>query len=516
MRVAEAEMLGALRVITVERGIDPRRFALMPFGGAGPLHACAMARELGIAPRALPARLRRALRARARRRRAAPRRLAHRHAARPSSSTRERLRELRDGLIAEADAALAGERAARMRVRLRAALPRPVLRAGRRAVARRPIPRELREAFAAAHEQRYGYRDDAAERRAGQRARVRLGARAGAEPARRRRGRAPSARRAQVVFDGQALDASRAARRARRPARACPGPAVCALAESTLLVPPGWSGAVDEHGTVHAAGRRPPDGRMSGLDPIELQVVAGALRAACEEMGVVLIRSAHSSNIKERRDASTALFDADGQMVMQAEHIPVHLGSMPAAVAAVLGERHAPGVSWILNDPFAGGTHLPDITVDHARLRDDGDAARLRRQPRASRRRRRARARLDARRQPHARRGGRRDRAARRSTRPRSRSSSRACASRSERRADLRAQLAANRIGALRLGALAERLGRERLRAATDAVLDYAERRTRACLAALPDGERARRGRARGAARATSCCACARPSTASG
>ena len=102
---------------------------------------------------------------------------------------------------------------------------------------------------------------------------------------------------------------------------------------------------------------------MSALDPIELQVVTGALRAACEEMGAVLIRSAHSSNIKERRDASTALFDGDGEMVMQAEHIPVHLGAMPAAVAAVLGEDHARGCSWILNDPFAGGTHLPDITV---------------------------------------------------------------------------------------------------------------------------------------------------------
>src|ERR1700683_1472885 len=98
-------------------------------------------------------------------------------------------------------------------------------------------------------------------------------------------------------------------------------------------------------------------------DPIELQIIAGALRAACQEMGVVLVRSAHSSNIKERRDASTALFDVDGQMVMQAEHIPVHLGAMPAAVAAVLEAEHAPGVSWILNDPFAGGTHLPDITV---------------------------------------------------------------------------------------------------------------------------------------------------------
>jgi N-methylhydantoinase B len=77
------------------------------------------------------------------------------------------------------------------------------------------------------------------------------------------------------------------------------------------------------------------------LDPIELQVATGALRAACEEMGAVLIRSAHSSNIKERRDASTALFNTAGEMVMQAEHIPVHLGAMPAAVAAVLAEDHS-------------------------------------------------------------------------------------------------------------------------------------------------------------------------------
>ena len=99
------------------------------------------------------------------------------------------------------------------------------------------------------------------------------------------------------------------------------------------------------------------------MDAIGLQVAAGALRAACEEMGAVLIRAAHSSNIKERRDCSTALFEASGEMVMQAEHIPVHLGAMPAAVAAVLGEDHEPGVAWVLNDPYKGGTHLPDITV---------------------------------------------------------------------------------------------------------------------------------------------------------
>ena len=69
----------------------------------------------------------------------------------------------------------------------------------------------------------------------------------------------------------------------------------------------------------------------------------------------MLIRSAQSANIKERRDASTGLFDADGEMVMQAEHIPVHLGAMPAAVAAVLGEDHRAGRPWVLNDPFRGG-----------------------------------------------------------------------------------------------------------------------------------------------------------------
>ena len=99
------------------------------------------------------------------------------------------------------------------------------------------------------------------------------------------------------------------------------------------------------------------------LDPIALEVMLGSLRASCDEMGAVLVRSAHSANIKERRDCSTGLFDARGQMVMQAEHIPVHLGAMPFAVAAILDEEQRPGDAWILNDPFRGGTHLPDVTV---------------------------------------------------------------------------------------------------------------------------------------------------------
>jgi N-methylhydantoinase B len=227
---------------------------------------------------------------------------------------------------------------------------------------------------------------------------------------------------------------------------------------------------------------------VSRLDPIALQVMLGALRAACEEMGVVLVRSAHSANIKERRDASTALFDAEGRMVMQAEHIPVHLGAMPSAVAAVLDEDHSPDESWVLNDPYRGGTHLPDITVitpifvggelagfaasrahhadvgapepgsmpaDSHTLDDEGVVIPPRR--------------LDA--------EAVRELAARMRN-PR------------QREADLRAQLAANRSGTERLEALAERVGLDALRTGMEETLDYAERRTRARIAELEGGRR--------------------------
>ncbi len=224
------------------------------------------------------------------------------------------------------------------------------------------------------------------------------------------------------------------------------------------------------------------------VDPVALRVLGGALRAACEEMGAVLIRASHSANIKERRDCSCALFDARADMVMQAEHIPVHLGAMPAAVAAVRDEAHRPGVSWVLNDPYAGGTHLPDITVvtpvfheeeligfaasrahhadvggptpgsmpaDSRTLADEGVVI-----------------------SPQVLDEAAVDRLVEQMRNP------------SQRRADLRAQIAANRTGEQRLRELAARHGAAGLREATAAVQDYAERRTRACLAALGDGVR--------------------------
>jgi len=215
--------------------------------------------------------------------------------------------------------------------------------------------------------------------------------------------------------------------------------------------------------------------------PVELQVLGAALRSIAEEMGVVLIRSAFSANIKERRDCSTALFDDGGRMIAQAEHIPVHLGAMPDAVAAARQLDLAPGEVCALNDPYTGGTHLPDITlvsrtslgyaVSRAHHADVGgmEPASL---PATSRELYQEGVVIPPvrvtdevltllyanMRNPH------------------------------ERRGDLRAQLAAHRLAERRLAELCERRGRHRVAAAMDELYAYSERLVRAAIAELPDG----------------------------
>ncbi len=214
---------------------------------------------------------------------------------------------------------------------------------------------------------------------------------------------------------------------------------------------------------------------------VELQVIGSALRAVAEEMGAVLVRSAFSANIKERRDCSTALFDAAGRMVTQAEHIPVHLGAMPEAVAAVRKHDPAPGEPWIVNDPYTGGTHLPDLTivtrtvlgfaVTRAHHADVGGS-----EPGS----------LPASSTTLAEEGvvippTRLDGATLEDLVGRMRNPD-------ERRGDLRAQLAAHHLAERRLDELCARRGRERVAAAMDELLAYSERVVRGALAKLPDG----------------------------
>jgi N-methylhydantoinase B len=214
---------------------------------------------------------------------------------------------------------------------------------------------------------------------------------------------------------------------------------------------------------------------------IQLQVVGHALRAVAEEMGAALIRSAFSANIKERRDCSTALFDERGRMAAQAEHIPVHLGAMPDAVAAVMKHRPARDDVFVLNDPFAGGTHLPDITlvsrtelgfaVTRAHHADVGGIE-PGSMPAGSRTLEEEGVvipptRLDE---------GTLEALVGRMRNP------------DERLGDFRAQLAAHRLADERVSELAARHGSSRVRAAMDELIAYSERVVRAGIARLPDG----------------------------
>jgi N-methylhydantoinase B len=198
-------------------------------------------------------------------------------------------------------------------------------------------------------------------------------------------------------------------------------------------------------------------------------------------MGAVLIRSAFSANIKERRDCSTALFDNRGRMIVQAEHIPVHLGAMPDAVAAVMRSDPAPDDVYILNDPYTGGTHLPDITLvsrtalgfaasraHHADVGGDEPGS----MPATSR--------------TLAEEGvvippTRLDDATLETLVAKMRNPE-------ERRGDLRAQLAAHTLATRRIDDVCARHGSERVAAAMNELYDYSERLVRAGIAAMPDG----------------------------
>ncbi len=225
-------------------------------------------------------------------------------------------------------------------------------------------------------------------------------------------------------------------------------------------------------------------------DPVTVEVIGAALSSIVEEMGEALVRASFSTNIKERRDCSTVLMDAEGRTLCQAEHIPIHLGSFLDALPEIRKRHDAggirPGDVFVFNDAYAGGgTHLPDIVLaepifvdgeiaawamnlaHHADFADRGHAhifqEGLRIPP----------VRLHA---AGALRQGVLDLILLNCQVPR------------ERLADLRAQMAANRLGVARFQALCARHGTPVVLAAGAALMDYAERRMRAGIAAIPDG----------------------------
>ena len=333
--VVDAAMEQAVRAVTVERGVDPAGLALVAFGGAGPLHACALAESLGMAAVIVPPRagvlsavglL------------CSPR---QRELVRswPDPANHEGVDAALVALGDEARAAVGG--AADPGIDVEFALD------CRYAGQSHELSVPSVEAFHAEHQRRNGY------------------ARPGAPVevvALRARARRPA------PLDPEDLPAVERQR--------CTGPAVAVEPDCTVWIPDGWIAEPGPLGawiltrpsTPEAPGESgPPRARAATeLNAAALRILIAKLTGIADEMGAVLRRAAFSPNIKERADCSAALFTPAGELLAQAEHIPVHLGSMPASVRAAIdafGDRARPGDQIILNDPFAGGTHLNDITL---------------------------------------------------------------------------------------------------------------------------------------------------------
>ncbi|MBF0561834.1 MAG: hydantoinase B/oxoprolinase family protein [Alphaproteobacteria bacterium] len=178
----------------------------------------------------------------------------------------------------------------------------------------------------------------------------------------------PAARVA-IWYDGASVQAPLFDRALLRPGDVVPGPALIAETYATTLVDPGWDAVMDVRGNLVLTRRAAPVSQSAcgtRADPILLEVFNNRFMSIAEQMGAVLQNTAHSVNIKERLDFSCAVFDEAGNLIANAPHIPVHLGSMGEAVRAVAARQRQPmkpGDVFATNDPYNGGTHLPDITV---------------------------------------------------------------------------------------------------------------------------------------------------------
>jgi 5-oxoprolinase (ATP-hydrolysing) len=375
LQIAVAGMAQAIKSVSVRRGYDITRYALNAFGGAGGQHACMVADALGMTTV-----------------------LCHPFSGLLSAygmglaAVRAGRQESLDAPLDQAVPAIGtlGERLAEAclqelegqgldrslgRVQVSAhvryagsdtafELPAFAIENGLRADDR---THELKAAFEAAHRQRFSFLDEgkplvvelvSAEA-------VVAGAPVEAGAAEGEEGRPEPGR----FFSGGRLHEAEIWWREALPAgRAVDGPAIIVEANQTLVVEPGWRAMLsDRDHIVMTRVEAAPARRHAGtdVDPVMLEIFNNLFMSIAEQMGYALQNTAYSINIKERLDFSCAVFDASGALVANAPHMPVHLGSMDASVETVIrgNPDPKPGDAYVLNAPYNGGTHLPDITV---------------------------------------------------------------------------------------------------------------------------------------------------------
>jgi 5-oxoprolinase (ATP-hydrolysing) len=372
LEIAVANMANAIKKISVQRGYDVTEYVLATFGGAGGQHACAVADALGMT-----------------------RILIHPYAGVLSAygmgladvtAMREtavetplgdqagpELPAALDRLESEARAELTGQGVPAERIR---AVPRVHLRydgTDTALVVPAGPPETMTKAFGQAYLRRFSFLmpdkpitvEAVSVEVIGASEPVTEGPTA--RPPRSVRSARPAT--ARVFTGGRWARVPLHRREDLVPGDAVPGPAIIVEANATTVVEPGWTAGLDTRdylvlNRIGAAAQRQAVG--TDVDPVRLEIFNNLFMSIAEQMGYRLQSTAHSVNVKERLDFSCAIFDVEGNLIVNAPHMPVHLGSMGESVKEIIARRRGtmqPGDTYMLNDPYHGGTHLPDITV---------------------------------------------------------------------------------------------------------------------------------------------------------
>ncbi len=367
--VANANMARAIRKISVAKGYDPADYVLVTFGGAGGQHACAIARALGISKI-----------------------LIHPHAGVLSAYGigMADVRRFRERAILQIDSpqsraaleAVYSEIAMEARADVLAdgvaeeCIGPPIRSLDLRYQGiestinvTEPANGDYVKRYAQLHEQFFGYRrDERPIEIVAARVEV-IGtlpepADVAIEPVMRR---PPRSMTSEAWFGGRAESTDVFFREELRPGDEVSGPAIVCEPTSTVIVDPGFNLRVLPRGELLLTDDSPApiDSGSTDVDPIRLEIFNNLFASIAEQMGVTLQRTALSTNVKERLDFSCAIFSASGDLVVNAPHIPVHLGAMSETVKRILADNpdHAPGDVFVSNNPYRGGSHLPDVTV---------------------------------------------------------------------------------------------------------------------------------------------------------
>ncbi|WP_437616891.1 hydantoinase B/oxoprolinase family protein [Sorangium sp. So ce834] len=381
LQIAVANMANAVKKISVARGYDVTQYTLQCFGGAGGQHACAVADALGMR-RVFVHPLAGVL-------------SAYGMGLSDQSAMREAAVERR---LDEAGLAAAGEALARIGRDAEAELVGQGFSPERARLIQRAHVRydgtdtalvvpygsaeAIRAAFEAAYRKRFAFLmpDKALVLESVSVEAIGPGDAAEERPAEARPHRPEADARARMFAEGAFRDAALYRRERLGRGAVIDGPAIVAEANATTVVEPGWQAEITALGHMTLTRVAPrPERRAVGteVDPVMLEVFNNLFMNIAEQMGLRLQNTAHSVNIKERLDFSCALFDAEGNLIANAPHMPVHLGSMGESIRTVIARNPGmkPGDVYVLNDPYHGGTHLPDVTVVTPIWDDEGARA---------------------------------------------------------------------------------------------------------------------------------------------